>query len=168
MPETDCSRRRNAMAKLQKLEVLHEGYKKFLTYQKLIEDESGFAAETMRSLKATEEERDFLESELRTMPPWTNSDCPDHSTLEPKINDNFKINDNDKKKKTQKRKNSKNNSDDFVFPSKTTRPTTPTPVLQPLDTQNSFANLEQKPEPFQNQTTEISTPKPHPCFLKNQ
>ncbi|GFS87332.1 hypothetical protein TNCV_422191 [Trichonephila clavipes] len=95
MPETDYSRRWNAMDKLQKLEILHEGYKNFLTYQKLIKDESGFAAETKRNLKATEEERDLLVSELRTIPPCTNSDCPDHSTLEPKTNDNFKINVND-------------------------------------------------------------------------
>ncbi|GFY56900.1 hypothetical protein TNIN_354201 [Trichonephila inaurata madagascariensis] len=48
MPETDCSRRRHAMAKLQKLEVLRGGYKKLLAYQKLIKDESGF--EQLQSL----------------------------------------------------------------------------------------------------------------------
>ncbi|GFX66457.1 hypothetical protein TNCV_1291381 [Trichonephila clavipes] len=64
------------------------------------------------------------------MPHCTNSDCPDHSTLERKTN-NSKINAN--VNPPIKRKNRKNNSDDFVFLSKTGRPTTPTPVGQPVD-----------------------------------
>ncbi|GFY67180.1 hypothetical protein TNIN_145821 [Trichonephila inaurata madagascariensis] len=68
-PESDCARQRNAMAKLKQYEVLIEGYKKFLAYQKTINDESGFASETMRNLKATEEAKDLLVSELWTMPP---------------------------------------------------------------------------------------------------
>ncbi|GFX99294.1 transposon Tf2-6 polyprotein [Trichonephila clavipes] len=61
-------------------------------YKKFIKDESGFAAETMRNLKATKDERDVLLSKLRSMPVCTNSVCPDHSTLELKINENSKIN----------------------------------------------------------------------------
>ncbi|GFV39013.1 hypothetical protein TNCV_965791 [Trichonephila clavipes] len=57
-------------------------------------------------------------------------------------------------------KNSKNKADDFVFPSKTARPTTSTPVLKPVDSQNSFVNLERDPEPHHDQTIEIPTLKP--------
>ncbi|GFS50443.1 hypothetical protein TNCV_2022471 [Trichonephila clavipes] len=92
-------------------------------------------------------------------------DCPDHSSLESKnnetIKDNVKINELDKKT-PQKRKNTKNNTDDFVFLSKTARPTTPTSVLEPVVTQNSFENLEQDTEPHINQIQEIPTPKPPP------
>ncbi|GFS56199.1 hypothetical protein TNIN_455291 [Trichonephila inaurata madagascariensis] len=42
-PETDCVRRRNAMPKLNQLDVLLTGYKKFIAYQKPIDDDSGFA-----------------------------------------------------------------------------------------------------------------------------
>ncbi|GFU02237.1 uncharacterized protein TNCV_2466141 [Trichonephila clavipes] len=40
-----------------------------------------------------------------------------------------------------KRKNTKTNSDDFVFPSKTARPTTPTKELEPVEVQNSYDNI---------------------------
>ncbi|GFY61925.1 hypothetical protein TNIN_162531 [Trichonephila inaurata madagascariensis] len=54
-------------------------------------------------MKATEVERDLSVSELRTMPHCTNSDCPDHSTLERKTNDNSKINANANDPPPQKR-----------------------------------------------------------------
>ncbi|GFW22114.1 hypothetical protein TNCV_1632441 [Trichonephila clavipes] len=96
--------------------------------------------------------------------------CPDHTTLEAKNNvpknatENPKINDNDKKP-SQKRKNTKNNSDDFVFLSKTARPTTPTQVLEPVEVQNSYENLDQDPETSVPTTTVIPAP-PLPIFLK--
>ncbi|GFW09990.1 hypothetical protein TNCV_4207551 [Trichonephila clavipes] len=64
----------------------------------------------------------------------------------------------------RKRKNSKNNSDDFVFPSKTARPTTPTPVLEPIEVQNSFTNLDQDPEIVIDKTDEIPILKPRLPF----
>ncbi|GFW97280.1 hypothetical protein TNCV_4784941 [Trichonephila clavipes] len=67
----------------------------------------------------------------------------------------------------KKRKNTKNNADDFVFPSKTARPTTPTPVLEPIAVQNSFVNLDQDPDTPVDNTAEIPTIKPPlPVFLK--
>ncbi|GFW95247.1 uncharacterized protein TNCV_314491 [Trichonephila clavipes] len=67
----------------------------------------------------------------------------------------------------KKEENAKNNTDDFVFPSKTARPTTPTPVLQPIAVQNSFVNLDQGPEIPADNAEEILTIKPPlPVFLK--
>ncbi|GFW45525.1 nucleic-acid-binding protein from transposon X-element [Trichonephila clavipes] len=67
----------------------------------------------------------------------------------------------------KKRKNCKNNADDFVFPSKTSRPTTPTPLLKLIVTQNFFKNLEQDTEPHLNQIPEIPSSKPSsPIFQR--
>ncbi|GFS81895.1 nucleic-acid-binding protein from transposon X-element [Trichonephila clavipes] len=69
--------------------------------------------------------------------------------------------------KLKKRKNAKNNTDDFVFPSKTARPTTPTPVLTPIAVNNSFVNLEQDPDLPTDNTVEIpKIPPPQPIYLK--
>ncbi|GFY59421.1 transposon Tf2-9 polyprotein [Trichonephila inaurata madagascariensis] len=57
--------------------------------------------------------------------------------------------------KDKLRKNSKGSSDGFVFPSKTARPITPTPVLNPIEMNNSFENLEQDPEIAQTKSPEI-------------
>ncbi|GFS72062.1 hypothetical protein TNCV_4213451 [Trichonephila clavipes] len=66
-----------------------------------------------------------------------------------------------------KRKNTKYNSDDFVFPSKTARPTTPTKVLEPVEVQNSYDNLDQDPETSVPETIDILAPSPPlPIFLK--
>ncbi|GFS98712.1 hypothetical protein TNCV_1079361 [Trichonephila clavipes] len=71
------------------------------------------------------------------------------------------------KKKPQKRKNTKNNSDDFVFPSKTARPTTPTKVLEPVEVQNSYDNLDEDPEINITETNDKPAPSPpQPIFLK--
>ncbi|GFX52927.1 hypothetical protein TNCV_3227951 [Trichonephila clavipes] len=67
----------------------------------------------------------------------------------------------------KKRKNTKNNADDFVFPSKTARPITPTPVLQPIAVQNSFVDLVQDPDLPTDNTAEIpKIPPPLPVYLK--
>ncbi|GFS75969.1 hypothetical protein TNCV_4666081 [Trichonephila clavipes] len=99
-PETDCARRRNPMVKLNQLDVLLVGYKKFIAYQKNIN--SAFAIQTIQSMKESQAARDLLVSELRTIPPCVDPDCPDHSSLESKnnetIEDNVKINELDKKK----------------------------------------------------------------------
>ncbi|GFV15992.1 nucleic-acid-binding protein from transposon X-element [Trichonephila clavipes] len=67
----------------------------------------------------------------------------------------------------KKRKNLKNNTDDFVFPSKTARPNTPTPVLTPIAVNNSFVDLEQDLDIPADNTAEIPTIKPpQPIYLK--
>ncbi|GFV11439.1 hypothetical protein TNCV_4884921 [Trichonephila clavipes] len=67
---------------------------------------------------------------------------------------------------SEKRKNVKNNADDFVVPNKTARPTTPTPVLQPIDVQNSFTDLVQDPDlPHTDNSAEIPKIPPHCQFI---
>ncbi|GFY44454.1 transposable element Tcb2 transposase [Trichonephila inaurata madagascariensis] len=100
------------------------------------------------------------------MPPCLDVNCPDHTTLKPKNYVNHNDSDNDiemiacnvnDKKSSLKRKSSKSSSDGFVFPSKTARPITPTPVLNPIEMNNSFENLEQNPEIAQTKLPEIPT-----------
>ncbi|GFT60693.1 uncharacterized protein TNCV_3584101 [Trichonephila clavipes] len=174
-PLTDCEIRRNAMERLKNQQTMITGYKKYLDGTKYMKDEAGIRKEMEKYLKETIEARDQLVSELRTMPPCLIFNCPDHTTLEDKnsvpktITENSKINDNDKKP-PQKRKNTKNNSDDFVFPSKTARPTTPTKVLEPVEVQNSYDNyyyLVEDPEINVPETNDKPTPSPpQPIFLK--
>ncbi|GFX13842.1 hypothetical protein TNCV_3421531 [Trichonephila clavipes] len=52
------------------------------------------------------------------------------------------------KKKPKKHKCKKQDSEGFVFPAKSARPTTPTQVPEPIPTQNNFENLSQEPEPM--------------------
>ncbi|GFV82535.1 uncharacterized protein TNCV_3983251 [Trichonephila clavipes] len=97
------------------------------------------------------------------MPPCLDQSCPDHTELKiksPQV-------DIPKKPPQKKRKNVKNNVDDFVFPNKTARPTTPTPVLQPIDVQNSFTDLVQDPDlPTDNSVEIPKIPPPLPVYLK--
>ncbi|GFU22676.1 uncharacterized protein TNCV_762561 [Trichonephila clavipes] len=115
-----------------------DGYQKYLDCTRNHRDDTGIRSDIEKNLQETIEARDRLVSELRTMPPCLIFNCPDHTTLEAKnsvprnATENPNINENDKKKPSQKRKNTKNNSDDFVFLSKTARPTTPTQVLEPV------------------------------------
>ncbi|GFW38600.1 hypothetical protein TNCV_3879691 [Trichonephila clavipes] len=63
----------------------------------------------------------------------------------------------------------KQDSEGFVFPTKSARPTTPTPVLEPIPTQNNFENLEQEPEPMIDSIQENVSPiikPPYPITLK--
>ncbi|GFT03461.1 uncharacterized protein TNCV_2986171 [Trichonephila clavipes] len=171
-PLSDCERRRNAMERLNKQHIMIDGYTKFLDYSKHEKDKTGVRNDMEKHLKETMEARDRLVSELRTMPPCLNSACPDHSILETKNSTpkkatvNNKINDNEKKP-SQKRKNTKNNSDDFVFPRKTARPTTPTKVLEPVEVQNSYDELDQDPENSVSEPIDIPTPPPKSDFSKN-
>ncbi|GFY66155.1 hypothetical protein TNIN_110651 [Trichonephila inaurata madagascariensis] len=135
-------------------------------------DEAGICKDLEKNLQETIEARAKLVSELRTMPPSLDVNSPDHTTLMPKSNviqndkdiEMITCNDNDKKS-SLKRKNSKGNSDGFVFPSKTARPTTPTPVLKPIETNNSFENLEQDPE-FQTKMPKFCSKPRRLSFLK--
>ncbi|GFW14386.1 nucleic-acid-binding protein from transposon X-element [Trichonephila clavipes] len=71
------------------------------------------------------------------------------------------------REKLKRRKNTKSNSDDFVFPSKTARPTTPTKVLEPVEVQNSYDNLDEDPEINVTETNDKPAPSPpQPIFLK--
>ncbi|GFT14177.1 hypothetical protein TNCV_2677191 [Trichonephila clavipes] len=147
-----------------------EGYQKFLATFDKGKDEHGVYRQLQQSLKETIEARDSLVSELRTMPPCVDQNCPDHTTLESK--NKIKETKTSQPKVTiitpqKKRKNTKNNADDFVFPSKTARPTTPTPVLEPIAVQNSFVNPDKDPDIPVDNAAEIPTIKPPlPVFQK--
>ncbi|GFT54115.1 hypothetical protein TNCV_4179661 [Trichonephila clavipes] len=72
------------------------------------------------------------------------------------------------KKRKQKGKDS---TEEFIFPKKTARPIPPTSTQDPIETNNSFSDLEQDvehPPSIETVTTEVVTPKipPHPIMLK--
>ncbi|GFW10621.1 hypothetical protein TNCV_894151 [Trichonephila clavipes] len=128
-----------------------DGYQKFLATFDKGKDKHCVYCQLQESLKETIEARDSLVSELRTMPPCLDQNCPDHTALVVKSKDLNEIKSNKTKVEVnkppqKKRKNAKNKADDFVFPSKTARPTTPTPVLEPIAFQNSCVNLDQDPD----------------------
>ncbi|GFS70018.1 hypothetical protein TNCV_747961 [Trichonephila clavipes] len=50
-------------------------------------DETRICNDIMRNIQETKEARAKMVSELRTMPPCLDTNCPDHSTLETKAND---------------------------------------------------------------------------------
>ncbi|GFU89337.1 nucleic-acid-binding protein from transposon X-element [Trichonephila clavipes] len=161
-PTTDCGKRRAAMTRLKNQETMIEGYQKFLTTFKQEKDEHGVHKQLQESLKETIAARDQLVSELRTMPPCLDQNCPDHTEI--KFN---KTQVEVIKPPQKKRKNVKNNADDFVFPSKIARPTTPTPVLTPIAVNNSFVNLEQDPDlPAENTAETPIIKPPQPIYLK--
>ncbi|GFT77720.1 nucleic-acid-binding protein from transposon X-element [Trichonephila clavipes] len=129
--------------------------------------------------------KEELVSELKTLPPSTRLDCQDHEipstsveeefNLEPSLPENkIKTNSKSNKKKLSKKrkKKSKESTEEFIFPKKTTRPISPTSTQDPIETNNSFSDLEQVVEhPLSNEkvTTEVVTPKktlPHPIMLK--
>ncbi|GFT46800.1 uncharacterized protein TNCV_967261 [Trichonephila clavipes] len=160
-PLSACGRRRAAMTRLKNQETMIDGYQKFLATFSKGKDEHGVYKQLQASLNETIEARDSLVSELRTMPPCLDQKCPDHTKINTKSN--IEIN----KPTQKKRKNARNNADDFVFPSKTARPITPTPVLQPISVQNSFVDLVQDPDLPTDNTVEIpKIPPPLPVYLK--
>ncbi|GFS58278.1 uncharacterized protein TNIN_197551 [Trichonephila inaurata madagascariensis] len=163
-PISDCERRRISITRLERQNILIDGYKKFLIAERNNSNSTGIADDIEMNLQETIQARDKLVSELRTLPPCLDVNCPDHTTLKSKDNDNLNDSDNDiemissnvnSKKSSLKRKNSKGSSDGFVFPSKSARPITPTPVLNPIVTNNSFDNLEQDAEIAQAKSPEI-------------
>ncbi|GFU52030.1 uncharacterized protein TNCV_862191 [Trichonephila clavipes] len=163
-PTTDCGKRRAAMTRLQNQETMIEGYRKYLTIAREEKDEHGVLKQLRENLEETIAARDKLVSELRTMPPCLDQSCPDHTELKVKIPQIVEV---PKKPLRKREKNTKNNADDFVFPSKTARPTTPTPVLTPIAVNNSFVNLEQDPDLPTDNTVEIpKIPPPQPIYLK--
>ncbi|GFX99825.1 uncharacterized protein TNCV_258641 [Trichonephila clavipes] len=160
---TDCGKRRAAMTRLKNQETMIEGYRKFLATFKAEKDEHGVHQQLRESLEETIAARNQLVSELRTMPPCLDQNCQDHTELKIKLPQV----DITKKPPQKKRKNVKNNADDFVFPNKTARPTTPTPVLTPISVNNSFVNLEQDPDlPTDNTVEAPKVQPPQPIYLK--
>ncbi|GFX05629.1 hypothetical protein TNCV_3435331 [Trichonephila clavipes] len=96
--------------------------------------------------------------------------------LEPSLPENkIKTNSKSNKKKVSKKrkKKSKESTEEFIFPKKTARPIFPTSTQDPIETNNSFSDLEPDVKhPLSNEkevTTEVVTPKktlPHPIMLK--
>ncbi|GFV51429.1 hypothetical protein TNCV_1107881 [Trichonephila clavipes] len=121
-------------------------------------------------------------SELKTLPPCIISDCQDHkipsTSVEeetnfepsPPVNENkTKTTSKSKKKLCKKRKQKgKDSTEEFIFPKKTARPISPTSTQDPIQTNNSFSDLEQDvehPPPTVKVTTEVVTPKITPPTL---
>ncbi|GFX80658.1 hypothetical protein TNCV_499251 [Trichonephila clavipes] len=103
--------------------------------------------------------KEELVSELQTLPPCTISDCQDHkipsTSVEveicfappPDIENKIKTNSKSKKKLSKKRKQKgKDSTEEFIFPKKTARPISPTLTQDPIETNNSFSDLEQDVE----------------------
>ncbi|GFU27792.1 hypothetical protein TNCV_552411 [Trichonephila clavipes] len=68
-----------------------------------------------------------------------------------------------RKEEMQKRKQKgKDSTEEFIFPKKTARPISPTSTQDPIETNNSFSDLEQDvehPPSIETVTTEVVTPK---------
>ncbi|GFU16670.1 hypothetical protein TNCV_4186781 [Trichonephila clavipes] len=126
--------------------------------------------------------KEEMVSELKTLPPCTISDCQDHKIpstsveeennffcslplllMKNKIENKIKINSKSKKKFSKKRKQKgKDSTEEFIFPKKTARPISPTSTQDPIETNNSFSDLEQDvehPPSIETVTTEVVTPK---------
>ncbi|GFU19911.1 hypothetical protein TNCV_2962601 [Trichonephila clavipes] len=159
---SNCERRRRILADIESTD------QSIAVYQQIVRphDIHDPIVEALAKAKKT---KINLVSELRTLPPCTNPDCTDHTIISKENDstpDNLKPND---KKKSQKRKSIKQDSEGFVFPTKSARPTTPTPVLEPIPTQNNFENLEKEPEPMIDSSQENVSPiikPPYPITLK--
>ncbi|GFY57311.1 uncharacterized protein TNIN_102951 [Trichonephila inaurata madagascariensis] len=95
-PTTDCERRRQAIERLERQDILITGYKKFMLQERTINREQTPAYYSLEgAFRETLEAKDKLVSELRTIPPCLDVNCPDHTTLKPKDNDNHNDSDND-------------------------------------------------------------------------
>ncbi|GFY68060.1 hypothetical protein TNIN_25561 [Trichonephila inaurata madagascariensis] len=146
-PVTDCQKRRQALDDIQSLD------KNIATHRTILENEkktgkTELIPKIQKRIDIFLEIRKKMASELRTMPPCLDPNCTDHTILKPNDSDSDLSHINDKKQ-SQKRKNNKQDLDGFAFPKKTTRPTTPTQVLQPIPTRNNFESRNQDPEPME-------------------
>ncbi|GFS67061.1 hypothetical protein TNCV_1036211 [Trichonephila clavipes] len=125
---SNCERRRRKLADIELMD------KNIAIYPQIIRPQD-INDPLLKNLEQYKETKIKWVSELRTLPPCIDPDCTDHTFIskenEPTL-DNLKPND---KKKPQKRKNKKQDSEGFAFPTKSARPTTPTPVLEPIPTQ---------------------------------
>ncbi|GFX92024.1 hypothetical protein TNCV_5004881 [Trichonephila clavipes] len=127
------------------------------------------------STQAMIRRKEEMVSELKTLPPCTISDCQDHKIpstsveeeilLEPSLPENKikTVSKPNKKKLSKKRKQkSKESTEEIIFPKKTARPISPTSTQDPIETNNSFSDLEQDvehPPSIEKVTTEVVTPK---------
>ncbi|GFU00277.1 uncharacterized protein TNCV_4258461 [Trichonephila clavipes] len=119
-------------------------------------------------IKKNQSEKELKVSELRSIPPCLEANCPDHTLLFP-ITQEPKTSNANSKNQPQKCKNAKEDSEGFVFPKKTARPITPTKAQEPLKTQNNFESLTQDPEPVIKMSSDKDPPKPrapNPITLK--
>ncbi|GFX64449.1 retrovirus-related Pol polyprotein from transposon TNT 1-94 [Trichonephila clavipes] len=165
---SNCERRRIRIAAIESVDrniAPHENImQEDLSNSSLKEDEA-----FLKNVDTLKEIKNRMVSELRTIPPCLDPDCTDHTIIskenEPTL-DNSKPND---KKKPRKRKSKKQDSEGFAFPTKSSRPTTPTLVPEPIPTQNNFENLTQEPEPMIDSNQENTSPiikPPYPITLK--
>ncbi|GFY61500.1 uncharacterized protein TNIN_483551 [Trichonephila inaurata madagascariensis] len=88
-PISDCERRRISITRLERQNILIDGYKKFLIVERNNSSSTGIAEDIEMNLQETIQARDKLVSELRTLPPCLDVNCPDHTTLKSKDNDNL-------------------------------------------------------------------------------
>ncbi|GFX61755.1 hypothetical protein TNCV_1382531 [Trichonephila clavipes] len=65
-----------------------------------------------------------------------------------------------RRKEELRKQKGKDSTEEFIFPKKTARPISPTSTQDPIETNNSFSDLEQDVEhPPPIETTELVTPK---------
>ncbi|GFU59788.1 nucleic-acid-binding protein from transposon X-element [Trichonephila clavipes] len=162
---SDCMLRRKAIKAMEKLEFELTNHMKSLLLSQAKGDKASIP-KFEKKIKKNQEEQERKVSELRSLPPCLDANCPDHTFLSP-----TKLVPNSSKNKiqSQKRKNEKEDSKGFAFPKTTARPITPNIALEPLQTQNNFETLNQDPEPVINMTNENDPPKPrapNPITLK--
>ncbi|GFT88389.1 hypothetical protein TNCV_1294201 [Trichonephila clavipes] len=124
---TDCTLRRNTIRAMEKLEFELTNHMKSL----LLSQAKGDMASIPKfeeKIKKNKEETERKVSELRSLPPCLDANCPDHSILTPTklfLNSSKTI-------PSQKRKNEKEDSKGFAFPKKTARPTPQLKLLNPF------------------------------------
>ncbi|GFW96308.1 hypothetical protein TNCV_572791 [Trichonephila clavipes] len=161
---SDCKLRRNAIRAMEKLEFELTNHMKSLLLSQAKGDTASIP-KFEKKIKKNQEEKERKVSELRSLPPCLDANCPDHTILSP-----TKLFPNSSKTiQSQKRKSEKEDSEGFAFPKKTARPTTPTKVLEPLQTKNNFESLTPDPDPIIKMATENIASKPtapHPITLK--
>ncbi|GFT71457.1 hypothetical protein TNCV_2478511 [Trichonephila clavipes] len=163
---SNCEWRRRKMASIK---VIDEN---IAVYERSIHNRAMNAENNATSLKNIanfKEIKNRMVSELRTLPPCLDPDCTDHTIISKEDDPTLDNSKSNKNAKPRKRKSKKQDSEGFAFPTKSARPTTPTPVLEPIPTQNNFENLEQEPEPkidsIQENVSPIIKP-PYPITLK--
>ncbi|GFS80792.1 hypothetical protein TNCV_2905851 [Trichonephila clavipes] len=132
----------------------------------------------LSSTQATIRRKEEMVSELKTLPPCTRADCQDHIIPSTSVEEEIIILNPPllkmkiklkllasllRKKLCKKRKQkSKESTEEFIFPKKTARPISPTSTQDPIETNNSFSDLEQDvehPPSIVKVTTEVVTPK---------
>ncbi|GFY40096.1 hypothetical protein TNIN_476531 [Trichonephila inaurata madagascariensis] len=115
------------MEQIQLLENTIGGNDKLLTNPEL-------GKMSVQYKKDSVERMEQLVRKLWTLPPCLEPDGPDHTPLTKLKNKS------NKKHKFKKRKSINESSDEFVFPNKTARPSSPTKTEESIKTQNNFEN----------------------------